>query len=220
MTVDDVLKYLQWLSLPIIPVSIYLLAQQHRHHQAEIEKLQSTITKLENMRETERKGRIKSQTRARENILRDADENGFRYKAIATIESPFADRRGTPRQPLLVDAAKGRIRFHKTVVQYDYFKELENFSHIWILFVFHTNTNTDSGAVSAKIRPPRLGTKVGCLSTRSPHRPNNIGLSVCKVVQVCKDFIEVSGLDMVNGTPVIDGKLSLTALSSHLLISL
>lgn len=195
-----------WLFSAIILILVYILLNKHQEYEIEKERLRNAITKLENLRETERKGRIKSQTRARENILKDADENGFRYKVIAAIESPFPDRRGTPRQPLLVDAARGRIRFNKSIVQYDYFKELEDFSHIWIIFVFHTNTNADSGVVSAKIRPPRLGTRVGCLSTRSPHRPNNIGLSVCKIVQVCNDYIEISGLDMVNGTPVIDSK--------------
>mmetsp|Transcript_6229 Transcript_6229/g.8697 ORF Transcript_6229/g.8697 Transcript_6229/m.8697 type:complete len:209 (-) Transcript_6229:1766-2392(-) len=59
----------------------------------------------------------------------------------------------------------------------------------------------------SKIKPPRLhGCKVGCLSTRSPHRPNNIGLSVCEVVTVGKDYIDISCVDMVDGTPVLDVK--------------
>lgn len=72
--------------------------------------------------------------------------------------------------------------------------------------MFHNNTNNDSSSVLAKIKPPRLGRKVGCLSTRSPHRPNNIGLSVCKVVKVGTGFIEISGIDMVDQTPVLDIK--------------
>lgn len=124
---------------------------------------------------------------------------------IISVES-----QGTPRQPLLVEAARGRIRFNKKLVQLDYFKEIEEFSHIWVIFVFHCNTNVDSTStnmnISAKVRPPRLGTKVGCLTTRSPHRPNNIGLSVCKVLSIGSDYIEVSALDMVDGTPVLDSK--------------
>jgi tRNA-Thr(GGU) m(6)t(6)A37 methyltransferase TsaA len=93
-------------------------------------------------------------------------------------------------------------------VQLEHFSEIREFSHIWVLFVFHENTNADSQGVSvAKIRPPRLyGKKVGCLSTRSPHRPNNIGLSVCSVESVGSDYIELSGIDMVDGTPVLDVK--------------
>ena len=51
-----------------------------------------------------------------------------------------------------------------------------------------------------------LGQKVGVLSTRSPHRPNNIGLSVCEIVHVCEDYIEVKGIDFVHGTPILDSK--------------
>jgi len=123
---------------------------------------------------------------------------------------------------LLVTSAKGRIVFDKKVIQYEHFKELNEFSHIWVLFMFHENTNEDkaylsssgrgSGSsklkgVSAKISPPRLhGVKVGCLSTRSPHRPNPIGLSVCEVISVQPGFIEISGVDMIKGTPVLDIK--------------
>ena len=107
-----------------------------------------------------------------------------------------------------MSAAKGKIRFNKKMVQLDYFKEINEFSHLWVIFVFHCNTNVDgcNNGTSAKVRPPRLGAKVGCLTTRSPHRPNNVGLSVCKIVSVGDDYIEVSGLDMVDGTPVIDSK--------------
>lgn len=79
-----------------------------------------------------------------------------------------------------------------------------------VIWAFHENTNGDSSPkdLPAKIKPPRCSFRVGCLSTRSPHRPNAIGLSVVQVVSIGNDFIEVSGLDMVDGTPVLDGKYS------------
>lgn len=165
------------------------------------------LEKAKQLREVERKGRISVQQKSRETLSQSFEETGYRFKAIATMESPFLDRRGTPRQPLLVRSAKGKIRFKKQLIQHDFFKELENFSHVWIIFVFHCNTNVDSDSLPAKIKPPRLkGAKVGCLSTRSPHRPNNIGLSVCEICSIGSDFIEISGVDLVNGTPILDIK--------------
>ena len=90
-----------------------------------------------------------------------------------------------------------------------HFQELTQFSHVWVLFVFHENTNTDKAenggrphTCQAKIAPPRLkGKKVGCLSTRSPHRPNNLGLSVCEVLSVGDDYIDIRSIDFVHGTP-------------------
>ena len=165
------------------------------------------VARLKDLREVERKGRINVQQKMREIKQAENEESGYRYAAIGLIESAFPDRRGTPRQPLLVPAARAKVRFFKKVVTCDHFKELEQFSHVWVLFVFHNNTNSDSSKNIAKIKPPRLnGEKVGCLSTRSPHRPNNIGLSVCQICKVGKDFIELIGNDMVDGTPVLDVK--------------
>ena len=116
----------------------------------------------------------------------------------------------------MVNSARGKIKFDKKVIQYEYYKELNDFSHIWILFVFHENTNeflsvhnksTKQKSTKAKISPPRMhGLKVGCLSTRSPHRPNPIGLSVCKIISVQDGYIEISGMDMIKGTPILDVK--------------
>jgi tRNA (Thr-GGU) A37 N-methylase len=82
--------------------------------------------------------------------------------------------------------------------------------HAQVIWCFHENTNAEAASrasVPAKIRPPRChGAKVGCLSTRSPHRPNAIGLSVVRVEGVSRAGIDVSCLDMVDGTPVLDGE--------------
>merc|ERR1712126_473383 len=81
---------------------------------------------------------------------------------------------------------------------------LEGFSHVWLLWVFHA----DSGvAIKAKVAPPRLGgVRVGVFSTRSPHRPANIGLTLAKVEHVKGDTITMSGIDLIDGTPVLDIK--------------
>lgn len=174
--------------------------------------LNTELDKQKQLREEERKARIGMQRQKRDEANNKDKNEGFHYQPIAFAESPFPDRRGTPRQPLLVPAARGLLRFQKNLVQLAHFKELEEFSHVWVLFVFHENTNTDkahdntSKQVLAKIKPPRLhGKKVGCLSTRSPHRPNNIGLSVCEIISIGNDYIEVRGIDLVHGTPIIDG---------------
>jgi tRNA-Thr(GGU) m(6)t(6)A37 methyltransferase TsaA len=156
-------------------------------------------------RQAERLGRINLQKENRAAAAQRDREEGYLYKAIGYVKSPFPDRRGTPRQPIFVRAARGRIQFDKKLIQHEHFRELENFSHLWVLFVFHENTVSESKA--SKVKPPRLhGAKVGCLSTRSPHRPNNIGLSVCEIVEVGQDYIDIACLDFVHGTPVIDVK--------------
>jgi tRNA-Thr(GGU) m(6)t(6)A37 methyltransferase TsaA len=171
------------------------------------QEFESELRREREMREKERMGRINVQKRAREYLQKRSRSSGYSFKVIGTFRGPFPDRRGTPRQPILVPAAKGVIVFDKNLIQLEHFKELQEFSHIWVVFVFHENTNVDSATVPAKIKPPRLGgRKVGCLSTRSPHRPNPIGLSVCEVVDIGPDFIRVAGIDLVDGTPILDVK--------------
>jgi hypothetical protein len=114
------------------------------------------------LRQSERKGRINLQKTKRSSNIERSEAEGYRFKPIGYVESPFKDKRGTPRQPILVSAARGRIKLN---VQAEYFNELREFSHIWVVFVFHGNTN-EGGNDSAKITPPRLGRRVGCLSTR------------------------------------------------------
>jgi tRNA-Thr(GGU) m(6)t(6)A37 methyltransferase TsaA len=157
-------------------------------------------------RNEERSGRIVAQQKLRKIIAEENNASGYRIDPIGYIESPYNERRGTPRQPMLVPAAHGRIRFVKQKIQAEHFQELKEFSHVWVTFIFHENTNTDANP-TAKIRPPRLfGKKVGCLSTRTPHRPNAIGLSVCQVVGVTSETVELSCLDLMHGTPVLDVK--------------
>ena len=172
-------------------------------------KFEKELQVEKDLREKERLGRISVQKRTRDRLTEENLKVGYQYRPIGFIESPFPDRRGTPRQPVLVPAAMGKIRFDKNIIQHEHFKEIIQFSHVWVVFVFHENTNGDTefSQVPARIKPPRLGgQKVGCLSTRSPHRPNAIGLSVCEIVDVGNDYIRIRGVDMVDGTPVLDIK--------------
>ncbi|WP_041577706.1 tRNA (N6-threonylcarbamoyladenosine(37)-N6)-methyltransferase TrmO [Bdellovibrio bacteriovorus] len=134
----------------------------------------------------------------------------FEFSAIGVVRTPFKDRFGVPRQPGLAAQAKGVIKINPDPDLKTALRSLEEFTHIWIVFVFH-----DHGGKGWKpsIRPPRLGgnRKVGVLASRSPHRPNPIGLSAVLVEKI--DFeaeggpeIHIGGVDLVDGTPVLDIK--------------
>jgi len=131
---------------------------------------------------------------------------GFTYKPIGHVKSVFQGKSGTPRQSGLSKHARASLtvnRAHFNNPDHSLLG-LEGFSHVWLLWVFHA----DSGvAIKAKVAPPRLGgTRVGVFSTRSPHRPANIGLTLAKVEHVKGDTITMSGIDLIDGTPVLDIK--------------
>ncbi len=132
------------------------------------------------------------------------------FAPIAYVQSPFKQRYGVPRQPGLVKNAVGIIQFKKDPDLKSALKTIDQFSHLWIVFIFHQHGGKKW---KPSIRPPRLGgrTKVGVLASRSPHRPNPIGISVVKINKVNLDdpkgpSIEVQGLDVLDGTPVLDVK--------------
>ena len=136
--------------------------------------------------------------------------NSYTMKPIAVAHTLFTQRFGIPRQPGLVPEAKGTLKFDKDPDFLHALKGIEQFSHLWILFVFHEH---GGNKWKPTIRPPRLGGKVkmGVLSSRSPHRPNPIGLSVVKIEKINLQAkngaeIEVSGIDLLDGTPVLDIK--------------
>ena len=189
---------------------IVCIRRKHLRELLNVEKnFEEELLKEKTQRSKERLGRISVQKKSRERLTQENLKSGYQYRPIGYVQSPFPDRRGCPRQPVLVPAALGRIKFDKSIIQFEHFKEIVQFSHIWVIFVFHDNTNGDTEAdnIPARIKPPRLGgAKVGCLTTRSPHRPNALGLSVCEVIDVGPDFISVCGIDMVDGTPVLDIK--------------
>lgn len=128
----------------------------------------------------------------------------FSMKQIGWIESCYPDKFGTPRQPGLNPSSTAKIHLDKEWQPASSLEGLSEYSHLWILFVFHLNTNK---IFHAKVHPPRLGGQaMGVFATRSPHRPNPIGLSVVKIEKIEEGVIYISGIDIVHGTPVLDIK--------------
>ncbi|KAK9055208.1 hypothetical protein SSX86_026290 [Deinandra increscens subsp. villosa] len=165
----------------------------------------------------ERQGRIRAQQDLRKAMLQsksDKLETTYPMAPIGIIRSCFSTRNGTPRQPLIVPLARARLTFDAALVPPASLEGLEEYSHCWIIYVFHLNTDLDKlwkdpsrSKLKAKVRVPRLkGEKMGLFATRSPHRPCPIGLTVAKVESVQGNSILLSGVDLVDGTPVLDVK--------------
>jgi tRNA-Thr(GGU) m(6)t(6)A37 methyltransferase TsaA len=128
----------------------------------------------------------------------------FSMKPIGVVESCFGEKFGTPRQSGMVESARGRIVFSDEVDD-EACRGLEEFSHLWLVFLFD---QVDEEEARWLVRPPRLGgnEKKGVFATRSPFRPNRIGLSLVKFESIGVGSLEVSGLDLVDGTPILDVK--------------
>jgi len=128
---------------------------------------------------------------------------------IAIIRSPFKEKFATPRQSGLTPSIKATVEFLPEYNSAESVRGLEGFSHIWLLFVFHQHL--DQGW-SPTVRPPRLGgnRRVGVFASRSPFRPNPIGLSAVKLLNIDNKggvlTLEVQGADLIDGTPIIDIK--------------
>ncbi len=139
-------------------------------------------------------------------------------KIIARIYTDFPQKFGIPRQSGLVQELKGTVVFEKEYRSEDAVKGLEGFNYIWLLWQFQ---GTDRDNWSATVKPPRLGgnTHMGVFATRSPFRPNNIGLSSVKLEKI--EFMEngpvlqVSGIDLRDGTPIYDIKPYLPYTDCH-----
>lgn len=136
-------------------------------------------------------------------------ENQITFNFIGRVNSPYKEKFAIPRQPGLVSAAKGSITLLNAANNEELVRGLEQFSHLWLLFVFH---GTQQQGWKPLVRPPRLGgnKKLGVLATRSTFRPNPIGMSVVKldkIEQINKRIIiHISGLDLLDQTPIVDIK--------------
>ncbi len=131
-------------------------------------------------------------------------------KIIAHIKTDFPTKFGLPRQSGLVEEIKGKIVFEEEYRVPEAFRGLEDFSHIWLLWQFSEAVRDNW---SPTVRPPLLGgnTRMGVFATRSPFRPNPIGLSCVKLEKIdfnCSDgpVLFVSGCDLMDGTPIYDIK--------------
>lgn len=136
--------------------------------------------------------------------------DSFQFCPIARVRTPYQDKFGVPRQPGLAPSAQGRVIFEPDFRREEAVRGLEEFSHLWIVFHFDQVKEEE---VRLSVRPPRLGgnEKVGVFATRSPFRPNRIGLSVCKLEGIDRGgedapALVLSGVDLVDGTAVLDVK--------------
>lgn len=145
-------------------------------------------------------------------LLRRSMRPGLFLEYIAEIQSCYPDKFGTPRQPGLVSESTAIIRFFGHVQPEEALQGLEGFSHLWVLFHFHKN---NSARYHAKVHPPRMGgQQTGVFSTRSPHRPNPIGLSLVEILKIEGSEIHIRGIDLIQGTPVFDVKPYLPEIES------
>lgn len=125
-------------------------------------------------------------------------------RPIGFLESCYRDKFGTPRQPGLSPHAWSQLKILPEWQPEQALQGLESFSHVWLIFLFHQNK---VARYHAKVHPPRLGGQsMGLFATRSPHRPNPLGLSLVELVRIEKDTVIFAGADLVNGTPIVDIK--------------
>jgi len=146
-------------------------------------------------------------------------DNERAFHIIARIHTDFPTKFGIPRQSGLVETLKAEIVFEPEYRNPDAFRGIEEFSHIWLLWEFSEAVRKDW---SPTVRPPRLGgnKRVGVFATRSPFRPNAVGLSCVKLekVELHTDrgpVLHVTGADLMDGTPIYDIKPYLPFADSH-----
>ena len=130
---------------------------------------------------------------------------GYSVSPIGFMRSCFKEKFAIPRQPQLAPAARGVLELIAPFDQGDAVQGLEQVSHVWLLFLFHQALEDKP---RLKVRPPRLGgnQSMGVFATRATHRPNGIGQSVVKLDKVEAGRLWLSGIDLLDGTPVLDVK--------------
>lgn len=148
-------------------------------------------------------------------------------QVIATAHNGFSDKFGIPRQSQETSSIETRIVFEPTFRDENMLRGIEGYSHLWLIWEFSQATGDGQQATGdrqwkATVRPPRLGgnTRVGVFATRSPYRPNRLGLSSVELVRVEKTATEgtvliVRGADLLDGTPIYDIKPYLSYSDSH-----
>ena len=134
----------------------------------------------------------------------------YELKTIGHVRSDFPEKFGIPRQAGIVDALEAAIIFEPEYQREEALRGLEGFSHIWVIWQF-SEAVRDSW--SPTVRPPRLGgnARMGVFATRSPFRPNALGLSCVRLLGIgygadCGAYLRIAGADMLDGTPVYDIK--------------
>ena len=138
------------------------------------------------------------------------EKEGLLIRPIAHIRTPFPEKFGIPRQSGRVEEITGRIEFLPAYRNPDALRRITEFSHLWLLFDF---SEAHRAGFTPTVRPPRLGgnERVGVFASRSPFRPNPIGLSAVRLLRVEHteakgDVLIVAGADLLDGTPIFDIK--------------
>jgi tRNA (Thr-GGU) A37 N-methylase len=199
---------------------------------------EAALAAAEAAAEAERAARCRTEVKLRESSLQRLDtQQGHWVRPIGVVRSVFRECVGTPRQGAMAPATRARVELASNISG-EALDGLEAFEYVWVIFVFHLNTNgaqqlkAHSAAAAgqgqgskaagrytfrAKIAPPMLKQRVGLFSTRSPHRPNPIGITLLRVERVCRAGKErhllCSGVDLADGTPVLDIKVLTIAFS-------
>ena len=152
-------------------------------------------------------------------VIGGRGKEGAKVNVIARIHTGFSGKFGIPRQSGLVSSLPGEIVFEPAYRNPDALRGLEDFSHLWLIWEFSQARREDW---SPTVRPPRLGgnRRVGVFATRSPFRPNPIGLSCVKLEEIVLGgergpILRVSGADLLDGTPIYDIKPYLPYTDSH-----
>ncbi len=129
----------------------------------------------------------------------------YQVSPIGYLRSCFKEKFAIPRQPQLAPAARGMLELLPPFDKAEALDGLEQVSHVWLLFVFHQALEAEP---RLKVRPPRLGgnRSVGVFASRSTHRPNGIGQSVVKLDRIEAGRLWLSGIDLLDGTPILDIK--------------
>ena len=128
---------------------------------------------------------------------------------IGTIESPYKEKFAVPRQPRLVPAATARVKLQGATNCAEAIRGIEQFSHVWLLFLFDQNL---AAGWKPTVRPPRLGgnERIGVLASRSTFRPNGIGMSAVELKGISQQgdqfYLDLGSVDLVDGTPIVDIK--------------
>ena len=142
-------------------------------------------------------------------------------RPIADFHSPFGTKFGIPRQSGIIPELEGKIVFRPEYRNAEALRGLEEFDYLWLIWEFSANRG-DSGTWSPTVRPPRLGgnTRIGVFASRSPFRPNGLGLSAARILRIEKDgpegpVIHVSGADLMDETPIYDIKPYVTYADSR-----
>ncbi|KAK8340521.1 hypothetical protein V6Z12_A08G104900 [Gossypium hirsutum] len=202
-------------------ISFYIWRKNLIEWDSKLKELKKSLNSALEKCASERQGRIRAQQALRKAVVaqpqaksENLDIPSYPMAPIGIVQSCFSTRNGTPRQPLLVPLARASLVFDSTRVPPASLEGLEEYSHCWIIYVFHLNTDLEKlwkhpskSKFKAKVRVPRLkGGRMGVFATRSPHRLCPIGLTVAKVEAVQGNMVLLSGVDLVDGTPVLDIK--------------